>query len=147
MRLTPELVHAAPFCTALRFDLTPIQSGFGGSPWHVAVASIALCRVRRNVNVIREMFFRWPTPETMETSDVWLEEVLYPLGLANRRARHIRGLSRRWRSGWSDLRDLPGVGRYVAAAVELCCFGVADDAGCDHVLEEYARARATARPA
>lgn len=139
MRLPRNLIRAAPWPDTLRFDLSPVQVGLGGSPWHVAVASIMLCRVARKAHIIAEAFRVWPTPELMEASDVELEELLQPLGLQRQRSRSIQLLSRKWRlDTWDELGDLSGVGAYVNDAVGLFCFGVTDLASRDVVLTRYA---------
>lgn len=133
--LPRELIRAAPFCTAPRFDLHPIQLGLGGSPWHVAVASLCLVKVRRDRATIGAVFHHWPTPEAMESSDRELEHLLRPLGLASQRARRIQLLSRRWRlDSWADLSEHPGCGPYVRDAVRMFCFGCFDMESNDSVL-------------
>lgn len=136
--LPRELILAAPFCEAPRFDLSPVQLGFDGSPWHVAVASMLLCKVRLDRPLMEAVFAHWPDPESVAASDRALEELLRPLGLHRQRARQVQLLSRRWDTDWADLRDHPGVGVYVADAVGLTCFGCVELESSDGVLATYA---------
>lgn len=138
MRLPPELIHAVQVQQPARFDLSPIQLGLQGDPFHVTIASMMLCRVRRVPSTIETVFRWWPTPDALAASDGALVSMLQPLGMHRVRARHMQLTARRWDTDtWDDLRDLPGVGRYVAAAVELFCFGCGHDAECDRVLDMY----------
>lgn len=138
MKLPPQLIRAAPWPDAIRFDLSPIQLGLGGSPWHIAVASIALRKTRDDSATIASVFRSWPTPLHMESSDTELERVLQPLGLQRVRARSIQQLSRKWYlDTWDDLSDLSGVGDYVSDAVSLFCFGCRFLNSSDSVLRAY----------
>lgn len=139
MELKRELLLALPARPELRFDLSPIQFGMGGSPWHVTMCSMMLVRCKRNPHVIGSVLRSFRTPELMEMSDVMLQHMLQPLGLHRQRARQMQQVSRRWNTDtWSELRDLPGIGEYVAASVEVFCFGNMENAHVDHVLREYA---------
>lgn len=139
MLLPRELIQHVPWPKNLHFGMSPFQLGLCGSPWHVAVASVCLCRCKRNVPVLSHMFRQWPTPQLMEASDVSLEAVLAPLGLQRQRARHIQQLSSKWYlESWDDLRDFKGVGDYVVDAVALFCFGNTHLTCNDGVLRSYA---------
>ena len=139
MLIPRELIRSAPFAQALRFDLSPIQLGLGASPWHVAVASVMLCRVKRNVSVVASVFRRWQTPTLLAESDDALADALRPLGFQRQRARQLQTLSRKWDTDtWELLTDLPGVGQYVNDAVGLFCFGCTDLESSDGVLQAYA---------
>ena len=141
MRLPPELVHAASAADMadLRFDLHPVQLGLRGSPLHVAVASMMLVKVRRNCDLIAHVVASFPTPEDLAQGADELEHWLRPLGLHRQRARLMANLGRRWWTPtWGDLRDLPGVGPYVADAVQLFCFGHTTLDSEDGVLRAYA---------
>lgn len=140
MRLPRELILAVPQPLSLDFDQSPIQLGFRGSPWHVAVASIALCRVRRSVGVIRNLFEMYPSPSEASVADEKLEGIFQPLGLQRQRSRSIQRMSFKWYTTlWQDLRDLNGVGDYVADAVSLFCFGITELESSDAVLHAQAK--------
>ena len=125
MSLPRELIRAAPWPDRLRFDCSPIQLGLQGSPWHVVVSSILLCRARRMPTVLEDLLYAYPTPELLASADTSaLERIVQPTGLHRNRARHLQQLSHKWYlNTWNDLRDLQGVGQYVADAVGLFCYG------------------------
>ena len=118
----------------------PLQVGLGGCPWRVAVASMLLCRTRGSQArpVLKELLGLWPEAEALCKAE-GLEDTLRPCGLHRNRARQMQRYSCLWLSdGWSDMRELPGVGLYVADAVGLFCFGCVDLESSDEVLRRYA---------
>lgn len=140
--------------TAPTFDRFPLQTGLGGCPWRVAVASVMLNRTRgpQARPVLRRFLARWPDAAAAADADVLdVADVLAPSGFQYRKARSVVALSRRWvLGGWSDARDLPGVGAYVADAVGMFCFGCLELDSQDRVLRRYAdevvRKRSTCDP-
>lgn len=138
--LPREMCRSVPFPGELRFDARPLQLGLGGSPWHVAVASVLLCRTRRvQVDVVlQELFNRWPIPQLLAIAE-GLEPVVQPCGLHMQRARQLQRMSFHWHlDTWEDLRNLPGVGKYVADAVGLFCFGCTELESKDPALHKHA---------
>ena len=120
---------------------TPLQAGLGGCPWRVAIASMLLCRTRRvqAEPVLRELLFRWPTAAALAVAE-GVEEVCRPCGLHRQRARQLQRFSNEYLADWwKDLRELTGVGVYVADAVSLFCFGETNLESKDNVLSDYAR--------
>ena len=147
--LTRALCRACVLPERFYYDQMPIQLGMGAHPWSVAVCSMLMCRARRsNVEpVLQELLSRWPTPGDMCRAEGH-EELLRPLGLQRNRARQLQRFSSLYLSeAWSDLRQLPGVGIYVADAVGLFCFGCTELIGNDAVLRGYVDARDHAEPA
>lgn len=116
-----------PVSNDLDFDAVPLQSGLGGCPWRVTLASMLLCRTRRHKmqGVFQELLTKWPTPGDLaraETAE--LEVLLKPLGLYRTRSRQMIRFSLAWVEGtWNELTELNGVGDYVADSVGLICFG------------------------
>jgi A/G-specific adenine glycosylase len=141
--LPRDKVLTLPTTDALDFDAQPIQSGLGGCPWRVCVASILLNRTRRTV--MQPVFMRllevWPNPCALAQADRGLvARLLRPLGFQHTRATRLIRFSHEFLdSDWEDLRDLPGVGPYVADAVGLVCFGCTELESGDGALVEYAR--------
>jgi hypothetical protein len=118
-----------------------LQSNLGGCPWRVTVASILLCRTRRNQAepALWEILRRWPTAGHLARAE-GLEDVIRPCGLHRNRARQLTRFSGLWLGGsWDDLRELPGVGLYVSDAVGLVCLGCTDIASGDRALLEHAK--------
>lgn len=125
------------------FSESPLQLGMREDAWRVTVASVLLCRARRQQaeGVLRELLSRWPTASHLAVAE-GMEEVLRPVGLHRNRARQLQRLSSLWNTeAWGDLRDLPGVGLYVADAVGLFCFGDTNLESTDRVLRSYADVR------
>jgi 3-methyladenine DNA glycosylase/8-oxoguanine DNA glycosylase len=143
MMLLPKyLCLAIPMPTEICTETRPLQAGLYGSPWHVIVASQLLCRTRRSCadSVFAELIERWPTPADLARADSpELEALLQPLGLYRNRARQLIRMSFQWIEGnWEDARELAGVGKYVADAIGLFCFGCTDLVSDDHALVKYA---------
>lgn len=119
-----------------------LQETVGKDPWKVAIASMLLNRTRRQQAepVLRELLNRWPDAAALSRADAAeVEEVVRPCGLHRNRARQLVRFSNRYMGdGWDDLRELPGVGLYVADAVGLVCFGCTDLESSDKVLAQCA---------
>lgn len=141
MKLPPELCWAAKPLLPVRFDAAPLQVGMNGNVWHTAVASMLLCRARRQQAepVLRTLLERWPTHECLARSETAeLEDVVRPCGLQRNRARQLQRMSVSYSAEWwDDLRELPGVGLYVADAVGLFCFGCTELESGDAVLQTF----------
>ena len=116
-------------CTAPRSDRL-LQESLGGCPWRASIASMLLCRTTRKQaeSALQALLRRWPGAEYLCRADVAdVESVVRPCGLYRNRARQLVKFSSLYLGdAWSDLRELPGVGAYVADAVGLVCFGDTD---------------------
>lgn len=124
----------------LRFDRSPLQTGLAKDPWLVAIASQMLSRTRHQQvrRALRNFLHRWDSPEAVAVADRWdISPYLHPLGFGERRTKLICDFCVAWCGQWQDLRDLPGVGVYVADAVGLFCFGCTDIVCSDHALVEH----------
>lgn len=132
----------APAGSVFDCSRRPLQVGLLGDAWAVTVASVLLCRTRRAQvdRVLEALLEQYPAPALLsiaETSDV--EELVRPCGLYRGRTRQLQRLSSKWDTRvWDDLRDLPGVGKYVADAVGLFCFGCTELESSDSALVKYA---------
>lgn len=132
-------------CVAARCDEEPkygcqfLQDGMGKDAWRVTIASCLLCRTRRQQTepVLKELLAQYPAAADLARS-ADLEPVLRPLGMQRNRARQLQRLSSMWHGeAWHDLRDLPGVGKYVADAVGLFVFSCTELECTDHALVAY----------
>jgi hypothetical protein len=142
--LPRDLLHGTKIsdCWSIE-DGRLLQSTLGRDPWKVAVASVLLCRTRRSCveDVLCNLLDRWPTPPALAASDMELEAALQPLGLHRQRARQLQRMSLKYTTDvWDDLRELPGIGKYVADAVGLVCFGCTELESGDEPLSRYAAA-------
>jgi hypothetical protein len=142
MRLLRELCVQYPYSRDFRGGLFPLQLGLNGSPWHVATASVLICRTRRESAepVIWAMFDRWSDYAAMAAADSeQLEDLIRPLGLYRNRARALIRLSQRWDTDtWDVIDDLPGVGAYVSDAVRILSFGNLPISVNDKALAKFA---------
>lgn len=124
-------------------DLDLIQWHVRQDPWRVLVACV-FCNLTRRLTsepYLWEFFKRWPTAEQAAAADpVELAAFLQPLGLSNRRAKTLIGLSTKYlKDDWSDVRELPGVGAYAGAAWDIFVLGNWQDIPepKDHALVAY----------
>src|SRR5580692_5861190 len=143
MLLLPKklVLEAYENSTPRRWCVGPLQLQLGKDPWKVAVASMLLCRTRRAKAepCMDELLREWQGPEALARADAAeIESVKRPCGLHRQRARQLVRFSSLWFSEYDDLRELPGVGLYVADAVGLFCFGCTELSCSDGVLREYA---------
>src|SRR5689334_5676449 len=94
-----------------------IQEELRGQPWRLLVACVMLnlTNIKQVRPIIAGFFERWPTPEAAGNADARdIAEHIRTLGLYNRRAQSIVKLSRAFGGRWSNVDDLPGVGKYAA---------------------------------
>lgn len=141
--LPKGLLHSVrPSDRPHRYDLRPLQLGLGRQPWEVAVASILLCRTKRAQadEVLHRLLLQHPAPCILAKADTdALERIVQPCGLHRNRARALQRMSFRWTEApWTDARELPGVGAYVADCIGLFCFGCTELECSDGVLHRYA---------
>ena len=115
-----------------------LQAGMGRCPWRVAVASMLLCRTRRvqAEPVLRVLLDRWPTAADLAHADTAaIEGVVRTCGFGRQRARQLQRFSVEWLGDWwEDMRELTGVGVYVADAVSIACFDCTEMQSTDHAL-------------
>lgn len=94
-----------------------IQEEHYPDEWKVLVCCVLLNRCRGETvrNVIDQLFAAFPDARSMTTADVsTLASILRPLGFQNRRAKTLVDMSSRFIQPWSNVDELPGVGRYAA---------------------------------
>ena len=98
-------------------------------PWRVAVTGIVTERAAKHAPAaLAKLFSLAPDPVSMAALE-WREvvSVLQCVWRRHLKARNLLAFSRRWlMDDWSDMRELPGVGLYVADCVGLFCFGDLD---------------------
>lgn len=141
--LTRSIVKDVPTRPVV-FGEQPLQVGMGGCPWRVAVASMLLCRSRwtQAAPVLQSLLTAYPNATALAVATD-IEQIVRPCGLHRNRARQLARFSGEWLgSWWEDMRELTGVGIYVADSVGLFCFGCTDLESDDHVLRDYAQGKA-----
>ena len=87
-----------------------------------------LCNLTRRVQaepILREIFDRWPDATSLASADEEeLRSLIKPLGLSSRRAKIlIRFSSAFSEGGWTDVTDLPGIGKYASDSYRIFCLG------------------------
>jgi len=104
-------------------------------PWRVLLAEILLIQTdaARVAKVYPALVAEFPTPcQILEVGRERLEELLRPLGLYRQRARRLLELAEQLKQkygckvpcDYEELRKLPGVGDYVAAATAVAACGL-----------------------
>lgn len=106
-------------------DISPyvlIQEILRDEPWQLLVAVICLnlTSARQAYSVLKEMFEKFPTPESVASVDAsQLEPILKPLGLHRKRSQTIVKMSKAYLKGFSDPLQLPGIGKYGADSYNM----------------------------
>ena len=119
-----------------------LQEVYQDDPWKMMVCCILLNLTKRQqVDGVRhELFDKYPTEyEMMEADEEELSEILKPLGLYNRRAKTLIKFSWMWVNGFSDVKELYGVGQYASDSWEIFQNDNRKINPTDKVLMEYLR--------
>lgn len=117
-----------------------IQEELRADPWKLLIACVMLnlTNIVQVRPVINEFFKLYPDASTAALADEsQLAELLRPLGLHNRRARTIIKLSNAIQEEWSDVKRLPGVGKYAADSYRMFIEGSLDVEPTDKKLRKY----------
>ncbi len=103
------------------------------NPYHILLAEIMLQKTSASQvsPIYDEITEKWPCPEDLLKIGVSeLADVIYPLGLQNVRSKRLKRLAKilvdehdgEIPSNNDELRELPGVGFYIASAVRCIAF-------------------------
>jgi methyl-CpG-binding domain protein 4 len=102
-----------------------IQETVQHDPWRVLIVCI-FCNLTKRVVAepyMWQFFDRWPTADDAAKADpAEIREMIGVLGLADRRSKTLVRLSQAY-VNWDrvEVRSLPGVGEYAAAAYHIFC--------------------------
>ena len=99
-------------------------------PWAILVAAFLLRKTTtvQVVKIYEEFLKRYPTPKVLlSASEEEVKELIRPLGIEHQRAKHLKELAEYIEKKFSGkipcvkdkLKELPGVGDYIAAEVLL----------------------------
>lgn len=127
-------VHRSPFCL--------LQEELCDDAWKMLVACVLLNRTsfKQVRPVIKDLFTKYPTPESMSRADqAELALMLAKLGFQNRRARTLIRFSDEYaRVSWVDLAELYGIGKYAVDSYDMFVMGrVAETVPNDKKLLAY----------
>ena len=117
-----------------------IQEEFRDQPWKLLVCCMCLnmTSIVQVRPIITQLFATYPTPAAMAAADQpTLASMVRSLGLYNRRSRAIIALSHAFTRGWSDVMDLPGIGKYAADSYRIFVDGKIDVEPSDAKLKKY----------
>lgn len=117
-----------------------IQEELRDEPWKVLIACVMLnlTSIKQVRPIIFSFFERFPNAETCASADpAEIAPMIKSLGLYNRRAKTIVKLSQAFIKGWTDVNDLPGVGKYAADSWRVFVDGKLDVQPTDGVLQKY----------
>ena len=117
-----------------------IQHDYLDDPWKMLVCCILLNQTTNQQvrKVLDPLFELMPNPETCVSVDpLKISEIIKPTGFYNIKASRIQKLSQRWIEGFSDPRDLPGVGKYAMESWDIFVNKKTDFTPSDKKLKMY----------
>lgn len=118
-----------------------LQEIYHEHPWRMLVCCIFLnCTSRKQVDRVRHRFFeRYPGPDATAAADPEeMAEILAPLGFRNRRTQTLIRFSASWLTpGWSEPKELYGIGKYGQDSWEIFQKDNLDVEPTDGVLNKY----------
>ena len=117
-----------------------IQEEYISSPWKMLVCCILLNQTsNKQVRpILSSVFELIPNPISASGVDLKvLAEVIKTTGFQNIKASRIKNLSQKWNAGFSDVSELPGIGRYGKDSWEIFVNGRRDISPTDKKLIKY----------
>ena len=119
-----------------------LQEDYWPDQWKILVCCLLLNQTsRKQVDpMIDEFFERYPDPKAiMEADEESLRDLLYPLGMYNKRVNTLKKFSNGFLANdWNTAADLYGCGKYADDAWRIFCKGDWQDVHPnDHALNEY----------
>ncbi len=121
-----------------------LQEFYLDDPWKVLVVCMMLnCTQRVQVDrVIGDFFNKWSSAQLFLTADDEIvSDMIKSLGFRNRRTALLKKMTKAYLAGgWSDVREIPGIGEYAARAYEMFILGkMGDVEPSDHALSRFWR--------
>ena len=92
-----------------------LQDIYKRDPWKMLVCCVMLnLTTRKQVDRVRDnLFNRYPHPVSMAFCDQKeLEKIIKPLGMQNKRASTLRRFSLEYLRGFTNVKELHGIGQY-----------------------------------
>jgi len=104
-----------------------IQELYWPDGWKILVCCLCLNLTSRKQMepVVAALFARWPTAELLAAADdEELAELIRPLGMWKKRTATLKKMSAQFAAGgWTDVRELHGVGKYASDAYRIFILG------------------------
>jgi len=117
-----------------------IQEYLKDNPFRMLIGCILLNQTHhRQVWPIIDPFFkRFPTPESITENDFEeIRDMIRGAGFYNRRSSSIIKFAKAWQSGFDDVSELPGIGKYAKDSYEIFVNGNKNIDVTDKVLTRY----------
>jgi methyl-CpG-binding domain protein 4 len=118
-----------------------LQEIYHEHPWRMLVCCIFLnCTSRKQVDRVRDRFFElYPSPKEAVAADPEeMASILAPLGFRNRRTQTLIRFSTSWLTpGWSEPKELYGIGKYGQDSWEIFQKDNLEVESTDGVLNKY----------
>lgn len=106
-----------------------IQEDYPGDGWKMVVCCILLNQTTNQQvrKVLPDLFSLIQNPEICSSLDPSsISQIIRSTGFSNVKARRIVEMSKKWSLGFSDPRDLPGVGSYAYDSWRIFILGERD---------------------
>ena len=119
-----------------------LQEELWPNEWKILVACLLHNQTSRKQvdKVYKELFRRWPTPNSLRVSDLQeLQNLMKPLGMWRRRSATLQRFSDEYiEKDWSTPKDLHGCGKYAEDVWNVFCTGDWKKVEpTDHALNKY----------
>jgi len=119
-----------------------LQERYWPDAWKMLMCCLCLnLTTRKQVEpVVTRLFERWPSAKALcEADDGELSGVIRSLGMWKKRTRTLKRFSEAYDAeGWSDVSELPGVGKYARDSHMIFSLGRWREVSPkDHALSEY----------
>lgn len=92
-----------------------IQEEYIGDPWKMLVCCILLNQTNNKQvrPILKKLFSLIPNPESAISCDpAQISSIIKTTGFQNVKASRIIKLSQKWKDGYKDVKELPGIGQY-----------------------------------
>lgn len=117
-----------------------IQEDYLDDPWKMLVCCILLNQTNNKQvrPILSSVFELIPNPISASgVDDKVLAETIKTTGFQNVKASRIKNLSQKWNDGFSDVSELPGIGKYGKDSWDIFVNGNLDIDPTDKKLKKY----------
>ncbi len=119
-----------------------LQEDLWPNEWKILVACLLHNQTSRKQvdKVYKDLFDRWPTPDTLRSADLQeLQNLMKPLGMWRKRSATLQRFSDEYlEKEWSTPKELYGCGKYAEDVWNVFCTGSWKSVSpTDHALNKY----------